>query len=73
MGKIEESENFHSRRKITSSLKMTAFLETLLFAKNTLSKSQEGTQNFRFIAAVVKTLLQFKPGYEPKTSLHRLG
>ena len=34
MVKIEESENFHPRRKITSLLKIAAFLEKNLFAKN---------------------------------------
>ena len=34
MIKIEESENFNSRRKITSSLKMATFL-----AKNILAKT----------------------------------
>ena len=53
MVKIEENENFHPRRKMTSSLKMAAFLE-FFFAQNTLYKSLVGTQNFRFIAAVVK-------------------
>ena len=33
MVKIEESENFHPRRKMTSSLKMTAFLENFFFPK----------------------------------------
>ena len=39
MVKIEESENFHPRRKMTSSLKMAAFLQKKFFAKNTLYKS----------------------------------
>ena len=39
MVKIEESENIHPSRKMTSSLKMAAFLEKILFAKNTLYKS----------------------------------
>ena len=38
MVKIEESENFHPRRKMTSSLKMAAFLEKFFLGKNTLYK-----------------------------------
>ena len=39
MIKIEESENFHPRRKMTPSLKMVAFLEKNFFDQNTLYKS----------------------------------
>ena len=39
MVKIEESENFHPRRKIKLSLKMAASLEKSFFAKNTPYKS----------------------------------
>ena len=67
MEKMEENENVHLRKKMTSSLKIAAFLEEIFLAKNTLYKSWEGTQNFRFIAAVVKTLLQFESGCGPKS------
>ena len=43
--------------KTTSSLKIIAFSENFFFARNTLYKSWEGNQNFRFMAAVVKKLL----------------
>ena len=39
MVKIEESGNFHPRRKMTSSPKIAAFLEKHFLAKNTLYKS----------------------------------
>ena len=39
MVKIEESENFQPRRKMTSSLKIVAFLEKNYFAQNTLYNS----------------------------------
>ena len=68
---IEESENFHPRRKMIS-LKMMAFLENFL-VKNTLHKSYEGTQNFRFIAAVVKKLVQLESGCWPKSPLPGIG
>ena len=64
MVKIEENENLHPRKKMTSSLKMAAFLENF-FTRNNLYKSQLGTQNFRFIAAVVKKLLQFESSRGP--------
>ena len=59
MVKIGESENFQPRRKMTSSLKMVAFLEKKFLPK---------TQNFLFIAAVVKKLLQFESGRGPKSN-----
>ena len=39
MEKMEENENVHLRKKMTSSLKIAAFLEEIFLAKNTLYKS----------------------------------
>ena len=67
MVKIEESENFHPKRKRRHHSKWRPFLKNFFFAQNTLYKSWEGSQNFRFIAVVVKKLLQFESGCGPKS------
>ena len=47
-----------------SSHEMVIFLEKKVFyGKKTLLKSLEGTRNFRFIAVVLQTLLQFESSH----------
>ena len=53
MVKIEGSESFHTRGKMTSSRKISAFLKFFIFAKNKIVRK-------------VKKLLQFESGRRPK-------
>ena len=71
MVEIEESEHFHTGKKMTSSLKMVGFLEKKYLPKAPYIKVrkeyQVHTQNIRFITVVVKKLLQFESGCRPKS------
>ena len=66
---IEENENFHPRRKVTS-LKMMAFLEKIFCLKKPYIKV---TKVLKILAAVVKKLLQFESGCGPKSPLPGIG
>ena len=68
MVEIEESEHFHTGKKMTSSLKMVGFLEKKYLPKAPYIKVRKvHTQNIRFITVVVKKLLQFESGCRPKS------
>ena len=69
MVKIEENENFHPRRKMTSSLKMAAFLEKkIFFPKAPYIK----VRNVLKISCS-KLFQQFEIGRGPKSSPPGIG
>ena len=58
MLKIEESENFHPRRKMTSSLKMAAFLEENLLPKTPYVKVRKVYWNVRELTAKISNSIK---------------